>query len=511
MGIFNFKKAARRIFLINFEGMQVFTLDEKRLIREGMFQDSESGYRQFRQFLAERPIAPVTLVVDSPAEDFIVEKVAHVGPFDRAALLERKLEHHFRGYEYRSAKILGRDAGGRRDDRVLFSAITKEQMIEPWIKILLQEEFPIKSITSPAFAICKVANELGLDTEKQTLLVNWQRSGIRQSYIVGEKLMFSRLTPLPTDPDANLAKVIIDACSQSKDYLERIGLIKFNDKLEVHVITPILEDDAFLSVPGMRNFTTITHHNSIDLMPIDKYGGPQDNITALLLCLDWGVREGEFGNIYASHSVMRFLRLYKTRTIITASGLGAIVLSAVLTVPTFLDGINRRANYTVLTTGLLPLQAEYDELRAAFPETPIPSAAMELAVRMYDTIERQMHDPTEILVPISQVLARYPAIEVSTIDWVMQQVDPDLTFAETIIAEDTEISLELSGSLVGSSSFQNSENLLRAFIASLNQIEGISATALRMPVEAGPYSALNTSINSEVQDAQFTIRLGIGS
>lgn len=511
MGILNIKQAARKIYLISFEGMQVFALDEKRLVREAMFQDHEAGHRQFREFLAEQSIAPITLIVDSAAEDFVVEKIAHVGPFDRAALLDRKLEHHFRGYEYRSANILGRDAGGRRDDRVLFSAITKEQMIEPWVRILLQEEIPIKSITSPAFAICKVARELGLETDKQTLLVNWQRSGIRQSYIVNEKLMFSRLTPLPTDPDANLAKVIIDACSQSKDYLERIGLLKFNDKLEVHVITPLLDDDAFLNVPGVRNFTTITHHNSIDLMPIDKYGGPQDNITALLLCLDWGVREGEFDNIYASHSVRRFQRVYKARTIITATGVAAVLLGLLLTGPTFIDGVNRRANFATLTQQLVPLEDEYNNLRAAFPETPIPSVAMELAVRVYDTIERQMHNPTDIFVPISQVLARYPAIEISTLDWVMQQVNPDLTFAESIIASESEIVLEITGYLVGSSSFQNSENLLRQFIASLNQLDGISASAVRMPVEAGPYNALNTRINSEVLDAQFTIRLAIGT
>jgi len=161
--MFNLKKKERRMLLINFEGMQVFALDDKRLIREGMFQDSESGHRQFREFLASLPISPVTLVIDSPAEDFIIEKVAHVGPMDRKAMLARKLDHHFRGSEYRSAKILGRDTTGRKDDRVLFSSISKEQMIEPWVRILLQEEFPIKSITTPAFAICEIANELGLN------------------------------------------------------------------------------------------------------------------------------------------------------------------------------------------------------------------------------------------------------------------------------------------------------------------------------------------------------------
>ncbi len=511
MNIFKFRQQPRKIYLINFEGMHVYTLDEKMLFRAAMFPDSELGFRDFRQFLAEQKIAPVTLVVDSAAEDFVVEKVAHLGPIDRAAMLERRLDHHFRGYEYRSANILSRDTGGRRDDRVLFSAITKEQMIEPWIKILLQEEYPIRSITSPAFAICKLARELGLETEKQTLLVNWQGSGIRQSYIVGEKLMFSRLTPLPTDPDANLAKVIVDACGQSKDYLERIGLIKFNDKLDVHVITPILEDNAFLNVPGVRNFTSIAHHNSIDLMPIDRYSGPQENISALLLCLDWGVREGDFGNIYASHNVRRFLRLYKARAMITATGVASILTSALLTWPTFVDGVNRRENSAVFAEALLPLQANYDEQTAAFPETPIPSVAMELAVRTYNTILRQTNNPTELFDPISQILERFPAIELSTIDWVMLPANPDLTFAETVFADNSEIVLELGGFLVGSSSFQNSENQLREFIAALNQIPGISASALRMPVEAGPYNALNTRIHSEVLEAQFTVRLVIGT
>ena len=510
--MFGIRTAAdKRILLINFEGLAVYGLDNDRLMKLASFADDDIGYEKFSDYIIDESLKSISLVVDSPAEDFIVEKVAHVGPYDRKSFLNRKLDQHFRNTDYRSAKVLGREKTGRRDDRVLFSAITQTRNIDNWVRVLLQEQVSIKSITSPAFAICKVATELGLDTGKEILLVNWQRNGIRQSLIANNKLMFSRLTPLPTDPDADLPKAILEATLQSREYLERIGLLKAAELPDLHVVSPVLDDDSFEDQPGSADFAAVYHHNSIDLMPIHKYGGPQSEITAILLCLEWGVHNGDFGNIYASAATMRFKHLRQQRNMVVLSCLLVLILGSVVSAPVLNDAFQSRSNFQSMTLGMLPIQEQYNELTAQFPETPIPSEAMALVVNSYDLIDSQNHLPTELLSAISQVLQQHSSISISSVVWRLGADEQFFDINDAILANDTVIELEFYGEQVGTSSYENADLRLREFIDSLASIEGASVTPLSLPIESGPNTAVSAIVSDQVLSSEFALRVRIDS
>lgn len=501
----------RRILLINFEGLAVYGLDNGRLMKLAAFADDEFGHDKFRDYLIDESLKTISIVVDSPAEDFIVEKVVHVGPYDRKSFLERKLDQHFRNTDYRSAKILGREKSGRRDDRVLFSAITQTRNIDNWLKVMLQEQVSIKSMTSPAFAICKVAMELGLETNKEILLVNWQRNGIRQSLIANDKLMFSRLTPLPIDPDADLAQAILDATLQSREYLERIGLLSERELPELHVVSPMLEDDAFEDQPGKADFGAIHHHNSIDMMPIHKYGGPQSEITAILLCFDWGVHNGDFGNIYASPATMRFTNLRKQRALVVLSCLLALIFGGVVSAPVLNDAFDSRANYQSMVVGMLPVQEQYNQLTAQFPETPIPSAAMALVVNTYDLVDSQSHLPNELLADISQALLQHSSISLSSLVWKLDADTQYVEISDAILADNAVIEVELYGEQLGATSFENSDIRLREFIDTLSRIEGAIVTPISLPIESGPNSAVSAIVSDQVVNSEFGLSLRIES
>lgn len=510
--MFGIRAAAdKRILLINFEGLAVYGLDNARLMKLATFADGDEGQEKFRDYIIDASLKTTSLVVDSPAEDFIVEKVLHVSPYDRKSFLGRKMDQHFRNTEYRSAKILGREKSGRRDDRVLFSAITQTRNIDNWIRILLQEQVSIKSITTPAFAICKVAKELGLDTTKETLLVNWQRNGIRQSLIANDKLMFSRLTPLPIDPDADLARAILEAALQSREYLERIGLLDSERLPELNVVSPVLEDDAFKDQPGSADFAAVHHHNSIDLMPINKYGGPQSEITAILLCLDWGVQNGGFGNIYASAATMRFTHLRRQRNFIALSCILVLILGATMSAPVLNDAIQSRSNYQAMALDMQPVQALYGELTAQFPATPLPSEAMALVVNYYDLIGSQNHLPVELLSEISRVMDQHPTISLTSIVWKLSADEQYLDINDGILANNAVIELELYGQQFGTSSYENADLRLRDFIESLSRIEGASVRTTSLPIESAPNTSVSAIVGDQVINSEFALIVRIDS
>ncbi|NKB32940.1 MAG: hypothetical protein GKR91_07560 [Pseudomonadales bacterium] len=501
----------KRILLINAEGLSVFKLEKDRLVHVGKFSDEDVGYENFRNYLIDNPRSPVTLLIDSAAEDFVVESVAHVSIFDRSAFLRRKVDQHFRGSEYRSVSILGRDDSSRRDDSVLFSALTKNEIIDPWVRVLLSEEVPIKSITTPAFALCKIASEYDLLTSDTVLLVNWEESGIRQTFIVDGKMMFSRLTPLPHDPNDDLPGYILDSCNQSREYLERIGLLTFDQNLDVHVITPLLEDHVFSDMSINRNFRKIEHHNSIDMLQIDRYNGPQNSITAVLLCLEWGVRTGKLANQYAPSSAMRFFHLTQARRLIGFVCLALLIVSGLISAPIMLEAIDRSSRIASLSAQVLPVQNQYDALVAEFPETPIPTDAMALAVSRYELIRSQIRSPVSVLSDISRVIARFPAISLSSIEWQLSPANVDLSYTEGLLSNSTQVSVNIYGTLMGSSSIQNSDRQLRLFMSTLGQIQGATITPLELPIESGPDGEVATILDGQAINSDFALTVRLGS
>lgn len=499
----------KRIILINYEGLTVYGLDNDCLMKLAMFVDDDAGHDKFRTYIIDESLTKTSLVIDSPAEDFIVEKLIHVSPLDKKSFLARKLEQHFRNVEYRSAKVLGREKTGRRDDRILFSAITQTRNIDNWIRVLLEEQVSIRSITSPAFAISKVARELGLESSEEYILVNWQRNGIRQSLISNNKLMFSRLTPLPLSPEADLAKAILDATLQSVEYLERIGLLQTGNALDLHVVSPILEEDAFVDQPGSADFGAVFHHNSIDLMPIKKYGGAESEITAILLCLDWGVRNGDFGNIYASEGTMRFTKLRMQRNFIAIGCLLALFIGGIVSAPVLTETLQSQSSYRSITAAILPIQQQYDELTAQFPATPIPSEAMALVVNNYDLIGNQNHYPAELLSEVSQIVAQHPTITLSSIVWKLVADEQFLEINDAILANSAAIELELAGGQMGVSGYEDSDSRLRAFMGSLSNIEGATVTATRLPIETGPNASVTAVVGGEQFDSDFSLSVKV--
>lgn len=506
-----FRYSHKRIILINADGLSVFKLERERLVQVGKFSDDAEGYENFSNYLLDSPRAPVTLLIDSVAEDFIVESVAHVGFFDRTSFLKRKVDQHFRGSEYRSVSILGREDGGRKDDRVLFSALTKNQIIDPWVRVLLAEEIPIKSITTPAFALCKIAGEYDLLTSNTVLLVNWEESGIRQTFVVDGKMMFSRLTPLPHDPDADLPNYIIESCNQSREYLERIGLLTFDQSLDVHVITPHLDDQVFSELRGNRNFRKIEHHNSIDMMQIDRFSGPQKFITAVLLSLDWGVRTGELRNQYAPSAAMRFFHLTQVRRIVGFACIALLMFSGLISTPLLLDAVERANRIGSLSGEIIPVQSQYDSLVAQFPETPIPADSMELAVVHYDLIRSQIRSPVTLLGDISQVIARFPAIQLSAIDWQLTPNSDALSYTQGLLDNATQVSVNIYGTLVGSSSIQNSDRQLRLFMNTLGQIDGATVTPIELPIETGPEGEVAAILDDQAVNSEFALTVRLDS
>jgi hypothetical protein len=118
----------------------------KRIVARREFAVSGAGAAEFERYLAGMAEIPAHLFTDLTEEDFRLDTVPHVSARDREAIVGRKLAQIFRSTPYRHAVMQGREAEGRRDDRVIYTAITNAEVLRPWVEAIERHKVPLGGI-----------------------------------------------------------------------------------------------------------------------------------------------------------------------------------------------------------------------------------------------------------------------------------------------------------------------------------------------------------------------------
>ena len=100
------------------------------------FRDEEKGWRDFESYLRDHPRSTVSIMADSIDEDYRMETLPHASGSDRSQLIARKLRQLFRTTPFAAASLQERMTGRRREDRYLFAAITRPELLSPWLRDL---------------------------------------------------------------------------------------------------------------------------------------------------------------------------------------------------------------------------------------------------------------------------------------------------------------------------------------------------------------------------------------
>ena len=100
-----------------------------RIIARREFAASGAGAAEFDRYIAGMNDVMTYLFTDLAEEDFRLDTIPHVGGRDREAIVNRKLAQIFRSTPYRYALPQGRESEGRRDDRVLYTAIANAEVM----------------------------------------------------------------------------------------------------------------------------------------------------------------------------------------------------------------------------------------------------------------------------------------------------------------------------------------------------------------------------------------------
>ena len=198
------------------------------------FAQTREGQEAFTQFLDKAELSGTAyLLADMIDEALRVETIPRLRGEDRKGLVDRRLERVFRRTPYRRASFQGRQKGG--SERVLFSALTTPDLVQPWVERLRVRRIVVAGLWSvPLLSralMCKITT-----TSANALLVGLNNVGQRHTYFHQGRTLVSRLIPRPYTTLEQIVDAIYAETNRTRLYLNVLGLLKREIPLDVHVL-----------------------------------------------------------------------------------------------------------------------------------------------------------------------------------------------------------------------------------------------------------------------------------
>ncbi|HEX9391901.1 MAG TPA: hypothetical protein VF928_11370 [Usitatibacteraceae bacterium] len=222
------------------------------IVGRDIFLANDAESASFIEYLGRHREVPTFLIVDLIEEDFRLDTIPHLRGGDSEAVLSRKLAQLYRATTFRHAIIQGREEEGRRDDKVLYHAITNPDLLLPWLAILERAQVPLEGIYSSPVLSGLLAKELEIFAAHTLLVTIVPDFGLRQTYFQNRQIKFSRLTQILYDESKSVGTLIAAEISRTWQYLDSLRFFTGGDSLEVCML--VHERDRPMIAEATRSF-----------------------------------------------------------------------------------------------------------------------------------------------------------------------------------------------------------------------------------------------------------------
>jgi len=462
------------------------------------FPDSDQGRHEFKTFLQSTK-CPTYLLTDLIEEDFRHELVPHLVGGNRAALIKRKFEQYYRGTPFHLATHLQRQKTGRRDDDILFSALTNPSLISPWLDIILAKKIPLVGIYSvPQISAPLVKKH----PSKHLLLVTWEKySGLRQTYFSDHHLQISRLTPV--HEDLTFDDAVEHELARTFQYLKNLSLLPAGQTLDVLILCHN-HDRSKLEVKLPE--TADMRYDFTDIVELGKalklkYNFVDSDASQIFLH-HLATRPPK--NNYANSTHTHYLDLSRLKNFLNLAS-GIILIFTALWGADSL--INSRGNATVAAELEAQAKQALDEVQrvtSAFPNTYAPATDMKAGVTVMRKLITYSPTPHDVLSPISMTLERYPQMQLDELSWQMNATEP---VAKNTSKDVPALVATFKGRMVD---FGNNYRAMLDYLTYFEQDlmkQGYEVKVLAKPFDASPSGSITDQKAASLNELSFAIRV----
>lgn len=422
----------KRILYITDQDMTVHVAHGRRLLGKRSYAPDEQGFDAFSRDLAQAPGLATQILLDITEEEFHEERIPHVFGHDQRKILERKQKQRFRGRRWNFHEKQGREKAGRRDDLFLLSAITREELLEPWLQHLAEQSVPLERITSVPLLGSHLYRRLHLSHAHVLFVSHGEHGGIRQSFLVNGKLKTSRMAPTPEMEEGEYVGLILAEVKRMQQFLISSFLLPQGEPLHLYLLgsnqVQVLMGKVLAGEPGIRL-------HSYNLQAIEEklhYQGlgranHADGLFALLLANARSI------SAYTTFEDRLFYYHQSARRVLQGAA-AAILLGTLVTVG---FGLVRQLevgdSLVTVEQAIDRYQGLHARLQASSPSTDLSGFRMKDAVDAHGKLQRMKMQPYKLLSQVGQVLSQHPEVRLWRIDWQLVRQNQDLELVGNLI------------------------------------------------------------------------------
>lgn len=409
----------RRLFYLDANQLSAYQWQSGKLTPEGNFTSESQGLESFATYLTTHRQSLFYVLADVVEEGFQPDVIPHVQGRDRDALLKRKNDQFFHGSPLNLAIPLGRETGGRRDDKILFVALTKTQLFEPWLDAMRAAECQLVGVYSLpliAHTFAAAYARRNRDHPPQFLLVTMTRAGLRQTFFDNGKLRFSRLTPLTNDTlDERITACSVES-ARIYQYLLGYRLIERGVPLLTLVLTHPAQTTGFQARcrnSGELTFefldlTTESSRHGLKTIPADSHS---DMFFLHLMARSTPSQQ------FAEPAERRLYRLWQTRLGLNSASAVILLSCIIFAGKQMVQFYQTRDETETIQQKAESTRLQYNAALKTLPTMPFTSNNLRSLIERYDTLVRQTPSIEPTYRRISEALQQAQRIELDRIDW----------------------------------------------------------------------------------------------
>jgi len=387
-----------------------------RIVECRTFADDDAGQAGFKEHLVQFPAMPVHVVVDAVEEDYRFETLPHATGRDRADMVNRKLKQHYRNTPYLSAWLLGRDSSKRRDDRYLFSALTKPELLGDWLQAIIERGLPVAGVHLMPMVTAGLLDKL--DVKATNLLVVAQHAGgLRLTFFRDRQFRLSRLTRGDSGKVEGHARYFTDEISNTRLYLHALRTMTLDEHLTVALIdrSDALQEAAagIMHENPSLECVRFGRRDLADRLGLDEALLEASPYAIYLHLL--GLKEPD-SNL-APATVTAGYKRYQARRGIFA-GCGAIAAAVAIWSGTNLyNAFMVRGDTEDAGRRTAQLASQYLEATRLFPQAPTTAENLKKTAEIGERLQTTSHSPQKLMAIVSSAVEASPTIVVREFGW----------------------------------------------------------------------------------------------
>jgi hypothetical protein len=506
--------AVKIVLCVSSDNASVAVSQRGRLTDLRQFGNDRQGWSAFEAYVRRRSRATVSIMADSIDEDYRIEKLPHASSGDRRQLIARKLRQLFRGTQFASAALQDRIVGRRREDQYLFAAITRPELLAPWLRVVNALKVPVAGIyLLPVVALSAIG---GLKL-KQTnlLLVSKNESGLRQTFCKDLKMQVSRLTPT-RDDDQHNTTFYSEEINSTRMYLDALTLTHVDDVLTVL----ILDQDGSLAELPNAIARERPNMKCVRLDPAELEENLGTQATDMASCADalhlQLLTAARPAMNLAPPTLKTRLQVHVVGKFIYAAAMATVAFGVLWAVVDGVGVVRGEGEAARLAQEMTSYQTRYQEVTEHFPETPASSQVLRDSVEAAKRIDAHRRSPRPLLLLLGAALTHSPNIGLGRVEWIYGSPDnmpsgPQLVdFTPNLVNGVAQIGIISAEVQSYEGDNRAALTAIRAFVRRIAEDERVAQVGvLRLPLDLDPTNGLDGSTASQQGSASAPFQIAV--